>query len=250
MDADPTIETRYDEAGLRHLLRDAELLAERVALCVETGDPGHAREYAEWTAPLYRRRGTPMDDVVALCEGPAGRASRASSPRASCRSRPRRSTRRSSATAGTGGSPATRARRTRSSSSSTRAAERMTIKWVQQDPLVLNGEPFCYGSRLTVRQLLELRANGYDLTRILKDHPELRVLGIAAAYVYAAGDRERYADFFEADGIARRPRLHGRRGGRPARPVPRPGRRHRARARRSPATVRRRAPGAAGHIRA
>ena len=39
----------------------------------------------------------------------------------------------------------------------------------------MNGEPFCYGSRLTVRQLLELRANGYDLTRILKDHPELRV---------------------------------------------------------------------------
>ena len=76
----------------------------------------------------------------------------------------------------------------------------MTIKWVQQDPLVLNGEPFCYGSRLTVRQLLELRSNGYDLTRILTDHPELRVLGIAAAYVYAAADRERYADFLEADG--------------------------------------------------
>jgi uncharacterized protein (DUF433 family) len=76
----------------------------------------------------------------------------------------------------------------------------MTIKWVQQDPLVMNGEPFCYGSRLTVRQLLELRANGYDLTRILADHPELRVLGVAAAYVYAAADPERYADFFEADG--------------------------------------------------
>ena len=76
----------------------------------------------------------------------------------------------------------------------------MTIKWVQQDPLVMNGEPFCYGSRLTVRQLLELRASGYDLPHILKDHPELRVLGIAAAYVYAAADRDRYADFVEADG--------------------------------------------------
>jgi len=76
----------------------------------------------------------------------------------------------------------------------------MTIKWVQQDPLVLNGEPFCYGSRLTVRQLLELRSNGYDLTRILNDHPELRVLGIAAAYAFAGADRERYADFFEEDG--------------------------------------------------
>lgn len=64
----------------------------------------------------------------------------------------------------------------------------------------MNGEPFCYGSRLTVRQLLELRANGYDLTRILKDHPELRRLGIAAAYTYAADHPERYADFLEADG--------------------------------------------------
>jgi uncharacterized protein (DUF433 family) len=76
----------------------------------------------------------------------------------------------------------------------------MTIKWVQQDPLVMNGEPFCYGSRLTVRQLLELRANGYDLRRIQTDHPELRRLGVAAAFTYAADHRERYADFFEADG--------------------------------------------------
>ena len=69
MDGDPTIEDRYDEAGLRHLLRDAELLAERVALCVATNEPDLAREYGEWTAPLYRRRRVPMDDLVALCEG-------------------------------------------------------------------------------------------------------------------------------------------------------------------------------------
>ena len=50
----------------------------------------------------------------------------------------------------------------------------MTIKWVQQDPLVMNGEPFCYGSRLTVRQLLELRAERLRPPRILTDHPELR----------------------------------------------------------------------------
>ena len=76
----------------------------------------------------------------------------------------------------------------------------MTIKWVQRDPLVMNGEPFCYGSRLTVRQLLELRSNGYGLIELLKDHPELRVVGIAAAYAFAGRNRERYADFFEADG--------------------------------------------------
>jgi uncharacterized protein (DUF433 family) len=76
----------------------------------------------------------------------------------------------------------------------------VTIKWVQVDPLVMNGEPFCYGSRLTVRQLLELRSNGYDLPRLMKDHPELRRLGIAAAYTYAADHRADYADFFESDG--------------------------------------------------
>ena len=76
----------------------------------------------------------------------------------------------------------------------------MTIKWVKVDPLVMNGEPFCYGSRITVRQLLELRSNGYGLTEILKDHPELKPLGIAAAYTYAAEHPDRYADFLEADG--------------------------------------------------
>ena len=76
----------------------------------------------------------------------------------------------------------------------------MTIKWVKVDPLVMNGEPFCYGSRITVRQLLELRRSGYGLAEILKDHPELRVLGIASAYRFAADHRDRYAEFFEADG--------------------------------------------------
>jgi uncharacterized protein (DUF433 family) len=76
----------------------------------------------------------------------------------------------------------------------------MTIKWVKVDPLVMNGEPFCYGTRLTVRQLLELRRSGFGFTELIKDHPELRRLGIAAAYAYAAEHRDRYAEFFEADG--------------------------------------------------
>jgi uncharacterized protein (DUF433 family) len=76
----------------------------------------------------------------------------------------------------------------------------MTIKWVQTDPLVMNGEPFCYGTRLTVRNILELRQAGYTLTRMLKDHPELRRMGVAAAYAYAAANKARYAEFFEADG--------------------------------------------------
>ena len=76
----------------------------------------------------------------------------------------------------------------------------MTIKWVKVDPLVMNGEPFCYGTRLTVRQLLELRRNGYGLTDLIKDHPELRTVGIAAAYAYAAQHPERYGEFLEPDG--------------------------------------------------
>jgi uncharacterized protein (DUF433 family) len=76
----------------------------------------------------------------------------------------------------------------------------LTIKWVQEDPLVMNGEPFCYGSRLTVGQLLELRRNGYALTQILTDHPELKPLGIATAFVYAAARPDRYGAFLERDG--------------------------------------------------
>ncbi len=76
----------------------------------------------------------------------------------------------------------------------------MTIKWVVSDPLVMNGEPFCYGTRLTVRNILELRRGGSSLTEMLKDHPELRRMGVAAAYAFAAANRPRYAEFFEADG--------------------------------------------------
>ena len=96
MDRDPTIATRNDEAGLRQLLRDAELLAERVAPDVETGDPSPTREYAEWTAPLYRRRFVPMDDVIGLCEGLRVGAAERPRPGRAARSRTRRSTRRSS----------------------------------------------------------------------------------------------------------------------------------------------------------
>lgn len=76
----------------------------------------------------------------------------------------------------------------------------MTIKWVQADPLVMNGEPFCYGTRLTVRNVLEMRRAGYALPRMLKEHPELRRMGVAAAYAYAAANQPRYAEFFTTDG--------------------------------------------------
>ena len=81
----------------------------------------------------------------------------------------------------------------------------MTVKWVKVDPLVMNGEPFCYATRLTVRNLLEMRANGLTPSAILAEHPELRRVGIAEAFRYAADNRARYSDFFEADGSLRGP---------------------------------------------
>lgn len=69
LDADPTFRERYDEAGLRARLRDAELLLERVAISVAAADPAPAREYADWTSPMYRRKRVPLADLIALCEG-------------------------------------------------------------------------------------------------------------------------------------------------------------------------------------
>jgi len=81
----------------------------------------------------------------------------------------------------------------------------MTIKWVKSDPLVMNGEPFCYGSRLTVRNLLEMRSNGITPAMMISEHPELKRVGIAEAFHYAGQHRERYASFFEADGSLKGP---------------------------------------------
>ncbi len=81
----------------------------------------------------------------------------------------------------------------------------MTIKWVVADPLVMNGEPFCYGTRLTVRNLLEMRSHGLTPAEMMGQHPELKRVGIAEAFAYAGDHRERYAAFFESDGSLKGP---------------------------------------------
>ena len=83
----------------------------------------------------------------------------------------------------------------------------MTIKWVQADPLVMNGEPFCYGSRVTVRQLLEMRRSGLTLVEILARHPELRKMGVASAWTFAVEHPALYADFILPDGSLAGPGL-------------------------------------------
>lgn len=69
LDRDASLRERTDDAGLRARLRDAELLAERIALAVAADDPTATSEYADWTSPVYRRKRVPLDDLIALCEG-------------------------------------------------------------------------------------------------------------------------------------------------------------------------------------
>ncbi len=69
IERDPTMRTRYDEAGLRGRLWDATLLARRLAVAVRQDDPLPMREYAEQIGPPYRRKGVSMDDLAHLCEG-------------------------------------------------------------------------------------------------------------------------------------------------------------------------------------
>jgi hypothetical protein len=67
--ADPTIRTRHDDAGLRNLLRDAEVFVDRLALCVAGGDDHWLRELTEQSTVVFRRRKVPLGDVRAICEG-------------------------------------------------------------------------------------------------------------------------------------------------------------------------------------
>jgi hypothetical protein len=69
IDADPTIRTRYDETGLRNLLKDAEVHVDRLALCVAGNDSHWLKTFADAAATVFRRRGVPMDDVVRVMEG-------------------------------------------------------------------------------------------------------------------------------------------------------------------------------------
>ncbi len=71
---------RYDDLGLRHLLRDTEIYVERLAKSISSGDAIWTREWADWVSPVYRRRGVPMDDLIALSEGLRGAAGAQLSP--------------------------------------------------------------------------------------------------------------------------------------------------------------------------
>ena len=69
MERDPTLTVRHDELSLRHLLRDTAVYLDRIALSIASGGTGYAAEWADWCAPLYRRRRVPMDDLISISEG-------------------------------------------------------------------------------------------------------------------------------------------------------------------------------------
>jgi phycobilisome protein len=69
VDRDPGFRDRHDELALRKLLRDTEILIDRLALCVASNDPEPMRDFADQVVPVYRRRKVSMDDLVKLLEG-------------------------------------------------------------------------------------------------------------------------------------------------------------------------------------
>lgn len=82
VDADPSIRDRYSDLALRELLADTEAMAERLATSIASGDPTVMGNWAEALAPRYRKRGVPMDDVIALAGGLRAAAATATAPEA------------------------------------------------------------------------------------------------------------------------------------------------------------------------
>jgi len=72
IDRDPTVRDRYDEIGLRRLLRDTVTLIDRVVDSIAVDDPEPARVFAESIPPVYRRRMVPMDDLINISESIRG----------------------------------------------------------------------------------------------------------------------------------------------------------------------------------
>jgi hypothetical protein len=68
VDRDPSLTTRYTEDGLRHLLRDTEILVDRLSQSVASGEAYFMTSFADQAVPIYRRRRVPMDDVANLLE--------------------------------------------------------------------------------------------------------------------------------------------------------------------------------------
>jgi len=69
VDADASIRRRYDDLALRNLLSDAEVLVERLALCVASDDTYFLHDFADQSATVFRHRKVAVMDVIGLLEG-------------------------------------------------------------------------------------------------------------------------------------------------------------------------------------
>lgn len=67
--ADPTLPERLGELGLRNLLRDTEVLLDRLADAVAAGDPAWLGSFADAASTVFRRKRVAMADVIAVTEG-------------------------------------------------------------------------------------------------------------------------------------------------------------------------------------
>jgi len=66
LDADPTFRERFDEIGLRRLLRDTGTILDLVGAAIASNDPGIVRSWAEAAVTPFRRRRVPMDDLITI----------------------------------------------------------------------------------------------------------------------------------------------------------------------------------------
>ena len=69
VDADGSLRRRYGDVALRNLLSDAEVLVDRLALCVAGDDTFWLKEFADGSATVFRRRKVAVKDVIGLLEG-------------------------------------------------------------------------------------------------------------------------------------------------------------------------------------
>ena len=66
----------------------------------------------------------------------------------------------------------------------------MTLERISIDPEVMNGQPCIRGTRLTVKRILHLLAEGRNREELLKDYPRLDDEAIREALLFAAASVE------------------------------------------------------------
>ena len=69
VERNPELRDRVGDLGLRHLLRDGQVVLEKLAESLASGSTSPLRLFTEHATPTWRRRRISMDDVTDLYEG-------------------------------------------------------------------------------------------------------------------------------------------------------------------------------------